>query len=426
MEEADYIILGLGEEQHFDETWYSAQDFNKPIVKPEFVIDSCQKGRLLDPNDYPTKGPKKLRKDNQRKARSQPATGEKKKRGRGKGVTGLQPAPSAETPKWLRSFKEAEEVKSFRYIGAMFKKNPELTHDALAIYLHNKVRSLGLCVYTLAWRFLSRSIQMSNHTINSWKKYCLHREETIEDLCKKAIENAGERAIPRDEEMADATVTGADEKIAQIFPEVAFQQVNPQRSDSRQGEQQANPQQADSQHRAPEQTILQLATPQQAVPRQIAPPPTNPQPTIVQQTVPQHVTQPAVPQQVAPQVTVNQGPTPPRESQSPLPPYEKVAKPIQVKTEPVEAEELDFSFAAEVLSTWKPNEECDAELWKRMETTVFPLVFYPGREETDVLLSGPVPLPHHGEHSVKSIGFGLQSTLRINPLRREADPVFTP
>jgi len=367
VEEADYVILGHGEEQHFDEIWCAARDCNKFIVKPEFVIDSRQKGRLLDPNDYLAEGPKKPRKDNQRKARSRPTTGERKKKGRGKGVTGLQPAPSVETPKWLRSYKEAEEVKSFQYIEAMFKKNPELTHGALAIRLHNKVRSIGLCVYTLlTWRFISRSIQMSNHTINSWKKYCLHREETIEDLRKRVIKNAGERAILRDEEMADTTVTGADEAIVQNFPEVTFQQANPQRSDSQQGERQAEPQQADSQHQVPEQTILQSATPQQVVPRQIAPSPTN-------RTVPQHVTQPAVSQKVARQVTVNRNPTPPRESQSPLSPHERVAKPIQVKTELVEAEELDFFFVAEVLSAWNPNEECDEDLWKRMETTVFPL-----------------------------------------------------
>lgn len=363
VEEADYVVLGQGEEQYFDEIWYSAHDCNKPTVKPEFVIDSREKGRLLDPNDYPTKGPGKPRKDEQRKTRSRPTTADRKKKGRGRGGATPQPAPSGETPKWLRFYKEAEKMKSFQYIGAMFKKNAELTHDALAIHLHNK---------------------MSNHTINSWKKYCLHHRETIEDLRKRAVSNAEKRAIPRDQEMADATVSGADEASVHISSGATSEQANPPRSDPRQGDQQANPQQADSRHLAPEQHILQSATlQQQAVPRQAVPPPTTPQPTIVQQTaiqqnISEHVTQSTAPQQVAPQATVNRDPTTqpiipkqptsPRESQQQPPPYEKVAKPILVKTEPLEDDQLDFAFATEVLSTWKPNEECDAELWKRMET----------------------------------------------------------
>ena len=263
------------------------------------MIDSREKGRLLDPSDYPTKGPEKARKDGRRKARSRPMTGGRKKEGRGRGSANPQPAPSGETPRCLEFYKEAEEMESFQYIGAMFKKNAEVTHDALAIHLHNKVRSLGLRVRTLsAWGFLSRSVQMSSRTINSWKRYCLHHRETIEDLRRRAINNAGERAIPRDQEMADATAPGADTSV-HISPQAISQQADPQRSGSQQGDRQANPQQADSQHPAPEQPILQSTTPQQAVPRQ----------TAIQQTILQHVTQLAVPQQAAPRATVDQDQT---------------------------------------------------------------------------------------------------------------------
>jgi hypothetical protein len=122
--------------------WYSAQDCNKPTVTPAFVIDSYERGKLMDPNNYPTRGPEKLRKGERKAVRSRPATGAKGRRSRGRGDASFacsQPTPSGETPKWLRFFREAERVKSFQYIGAMFKKNAELTHDALAIHLHNKV-----------------------------------------------------------------------------------------------------------------------------------------------------------------------------------------------------------------------------------------------------------------------------------------------
>ena len=183
--------------------------------------------------------------------------------------------------------------------------------------------------------------------------------------------------------MADATAPGADEASVHISPEVISQQADFQRSGSQQGDRQANPQHADSQHPPPEQPIPQSTT-QQAVPRQTAPQPAIFQPTTaIQQTIPQHVTQLTVPQQAAPQATVDQDPTaqpiisqqsiPPRESQLPPSSYEEIAKPILVKTEPLEDVELDFFFAAGVLSAWKPDEECDEELWKRMETTVCPL-----------------------------------------------------
>lgn len=45
-----------------------------------------------------------------------------------------------------------------------------------------------------------------------------------------------------------------------------------------------------------------------------------------------------------------------------------------VKMEPMEEDQLDFAFAAEVLSKWNANEESDAALWKRMESMVRALV----------------------------------------------------
>ena len=148
VEDADYVVLGQWEEHFFDEMWYGAQDCNKPTVTPAFVIDSYENGKLMDPNNYVTRGPEKARKDEPRRARPRPATGGRRRRGRGRGRGGSSvgtsrssplSTPSEEAPKWLRFFKEAEHAKSLQYIGAMFKKNAELTYDALAIHLHNKV-----------------------------------------------------------------------------------------------------------------------------------------------------------------------------------------------------------------------------------------------------------------------------------------------
>ena len=144
MEDADYVILGQWEEHYFDEVWYSAQDYNKPTVTPAFVFDSYEKGTLMDPNNYPTRGPEKPRKDEPRRVRSRPTTGTRKRTGKGKGGAEGSSGPLEEPPKWLRFFKGAENVKSLQYIGAMFKKNAELTHDALAIHLHNKVSPFEL------------------------------------------------------------------------------------------------------------------------------------------------------------------------------------------------------------------------------------------------------------------------------------------
>jgi hypothetical protein len=151
VEDADYVVLGKWEEHYFDEVWYTAQDCKKPTVTPAFVLDSYANMRLMDPGDYPTRGPEKARKGEPKKGRSRSAFGGKKRRGRGRGgASSATPrqthssvtssTPSGEAPKWLRFFRETENNKSLQYIGAMFKKNAELTYDALAIHLHNKVR----------------------------------------------------------------------------------------------------------------------------------------------------------------------------------------------------------------------------------------------------------------------------------------------
>jgi len=130
--------------------WYCAQDNNKSTVTPGFVIDSYEKGKLMDPNDYPTLGPRKPRKGQPKNVRSRPSTSGRKRKGGGRGGARVaspqlvQPTPLGEPPKWLRFFREGEYTKSLQYIGAMFKKNAELTHDALAIHLNNKVRPFEL------------------------------------------------------------------------------------------------------------------------------------------------------------------------------------------------------------------------------------------------------------------------------------------
>lgn len=129
--------------------WYSAQDYNKLTVTPAFVLDSYEKGTLMDPKNYPTRGPEKPRRDEPKRVRTRPAMGTRRRRGRGKGgARDASPRPSGpgeEPPKWLRFYKEAEHTKWSQYIGAMFKKNAELTYDALAIHLHNKVGSPKPC-----------------------------------------------------------------------------------------------------------------------------------------------------------------------------------------------------------------------------------------------------------------------------------------
>lgn len=139
-EDADYVVLGRWEDLFFDETWYSAQDCAKPTVTPKFVFESYERGTIMDPGDYPTRGPEKPRKDGPRKAR--PTNRRRRGRGRGGkagGANSSSSGPPEGPPKWLRFFKDAERTRSLQYIGAMLKKNSELTLDALAIHLYNKV-----------------------------------------------------------------------------------------------------------------------------------------------------------------------------------------------------------------------------------------------------------------------------------------------
>lgn len=144
VEDADYVVLGSWENLFFDETWYSAQDCSKPTVTSKFVFESYEKGTLMNPDDYPTRGPEKPRKDGLKSVRPRPATTARRRRGRGRGggaegANSLPSGPSEEPPKWLTYFKDAERMKSLQYIGAMLKKNSELTCHALAIHLYNKV-----------------------------------------------------------------------------------------------------------------------------------------------------------------------------------------------------------------------------------------------------------------------------------------------
>ena len=291
---------------------------------------------------------------------------------------------------------------------------------------------------------------MSNHTINSWKKYCLYRKNAIEDLRKRAVSNAEKKAISND-------LSGtARETLPILHPEtVDPQPANPQQIDPRLLDPQpANPQQIDPQLLVPQQTIPQLTIPPQSIPQPIIPQQTTPQlavpqPTIFQKTVPrstilQRATpQPVIPQQATPQSTLPQHMTPqPTAPQQTTPqqvdpqpsttlregrplPYEKVAEPepVRVKTEPLDGDQLDFAFATELLSGWRPNEESDAELWKRMETIVCSLAFPRVSRQLMGVLSGPVLLRHRGRHFVRGIGPGLNTSLQSNLPGREDDPV---
>jgi len=218
-----------------------------------------------------------------------------------------------------------------QYIGAMFKKNPELTYDALAIHLHNK---------------------MPSHTINSWKKYCLYHKVAIEDLRKRAIGNAEKKAASKDGDAADMAEPGASETTF-----LAAQQDTSQHPISRQvTPQQQITQQATSRQATPQQPVSQQPDSQQLVSQQV----TSQQPTSRHATPQQPVFQQA-----------HQQLTSPHESQPPPPPYEKVANlepVVVVKAEPMDEDQLDFAFAVEMLSGWNANEESDAALWKRMES----------------------------------------------------------
>ena len=212
-----------------------------------------------------------------------------------------------------------------------------------------------------------RLLQMSNHTINSWKKYCLYHKNAIEDLRRRAISNAEKKAISKG--ATDATVT---EDVETTLPV---------------------PQQVDPQQHAPHQLPPPLIVPPQSIPQPTIPQPTTPQPAVPQPTIPQQAAlQPTISQRATPQLVASQQQTPqptpqpvvPQQATSTTahesqqsPPREKVSKsgPVSVKTEPLDEDQLDFAFVTEVLSGWKPNEESDAALWKRMETMVCSLVF---------------------------------------------------
>lgn len=179
---------------------------------------------------------------------------------------------------------------------------------------------------------------MSNHTINSWKKYCVYRRDTIEDLRKRAISNAEKKTASKDKDATDETETESQEAI-------------------------------------PQQAVPQQPAAQQVVPRQVTPHQTTPQITLPQTTPHQTTPHRTTPQQVIPPPATN-----PHESQSsppPPPPYEKVAnpEPVSVKTEPLDEDQLDFAFATDILSGWNANEESDAALWKRMGSMVRSQVF---------------------------------------------------
>jgi len=156
-----------------------------------------------------------------------------------------------------------------------------------------------------------RFIQMSNHTINSWKKFCLYHMDMVEDLRRRAIGNAERRTAPED---MDTTGIGAGEVTGTVVGEVIGTVAGDTTEAGAAG--------------------ATLPTPQQINPHESRPPP---------------------------------------------PPYEKVAGsgPVLVKTEPLDEDQLDFAFAADVLASWNANEESDAALWKRMESMVHSLVLSP-------------------------------------------------
>ena len=173
---------------------------------------------------------------------------------------------------------------------------------------------------------------MSNHTINSWKRYCVYRRDTIEDLRKRAISNAEKKTASKDKDTTDETEAESQEAI-----------------------------------------------PQQAVPRQSAAQQVTPHQTTPQTTLPQTTPHQTTPHQTTPQLVIPPQATNSHESQPP-PPYEKVAnpEPVLVKTEPLDEDQLDFAFATDILSGWNANEESDAALWKRMGSMVRSQVFSSG------------------------------------------------
>lgn len=142
--DADYVVLGNWESQFFNDTWYDAQAYSKPTVMPKFVFETYERGILMDPGDYRTRGPGKPRRNRLRNTTPQPTTTTRRRRGRGKGgraesVSSPSSGFSEGSPYWLRFFKDEERVWSLKYIGTLLKKDSKLTHQALAIYLSKQV-----------------------------------------------------------------------------------------------------------------------------------------------------------------------------------------------------------------------------------------------------------------------------------------------
>ena len=243
---------------------------------------------------------------------------------------------------------------------------------------------------------------MSNHTINSWKKFCLHHKHVIEDLHKRAIGNAERRTAPEDMDTSwvgateatgtgasVATGTGVSEETRTVAGDTngavtggTTATVNGKATDTAAGNTTGTG-----------ATGATLPTPQQANPHRSLPPLPLPPP-----------------------------PPPP-----PPPPYEKVAgpKPVSVKTEPLDEDQLDFAFAADVLAGWNANEESDAALWKRMESMVRPPAFHSVCGMANTSPSGLVPAPRRGRYFAREIGPGLNTSLRASQPRREDDSLST-
>lgn len=99
VDHANYVVLGQWEENYFDEMWHDAQDQNKPTVTPRFIFDSYENGRLMDPNDYPTRGPKKPWKGGPRRAESRSTMSGRKRKGKGREGARATNRRSAPQPK---------------------------------------------------------------------------------------------------------------------------------------------------------------------------------------------------------------------------------------------------------------------------------------------------------------------------------------
>jgi archaellum component FlaD/FlaE len=152
---------------------------------------------------------------------------------------------------------------------------------------------------------------MSNHTINSWKKYCLHYKEAIEDLRDRANSNAEKRATPE-----DTVATNKTEDTATTNETEDTATTN-----------------------ETEDTVTTDET---------------------EDTVMTGETRTEVPGtalSITPETAVAKS---------------ELASPemVPVKMEPLDEVQLDLAFAADVLSSWNPNEESDEALWNRMEATV--------------------------------------------------------